>query len=228
MASSLKGKNFVNISNNIDIIISSLEKKASEYQKPVVTKIGLEGDPFAVLISTVLSLRTKDTTTEKAFLRLWEKASTPKDLLSLSLDDIQKLIYPVGFYKVKANNIHLICKELIQKYNGLVPNDLDKLLELPGIGRKTANLVLTQGFGSLGICVDTHVHRISNRFGYIKTKDPYETEMALREYLPKKYWIIYNDLLVAYGQNLCKPISPFCSKCEISKYCAKAGVKTSR
>ncbi len=216
------------LSVNIDKIIKLLKIKTKEFEKPIVTKISLNGNPYAVLISTILSLRTKDLVTEKAFLKLYAKANNPKDLLNLAVNEIEKLIYPVGFYKTKARNLKIIAKILITEYNGLVPNSLEKLLELPGVGRKTANLVMTLGFNKLGICVDTHVHRISNRLGFVKTKTPEETEFALRKKLPKKYWIIYNDLLVAYGQNLCKPVSPFCSKCIIKGYCKRIGVNKSR
>jgi endonuclease-3 len=141
---------------------------------------------------------------------------------------IQKAIYPVAFYRVKARTIHSICGQLLDRYSGEVPRELDELLELPGVGRKTANIVVTLAFGKAGIAVDTHVHRISNRLGYVTTKTPEQTEMALRKKLPHRYWLIVNDLLVAYGQNLCKPISPFCSKCKIRMYCQRKGVRVWR
>ena len=141
---------------------------------------------------------------------------------------IENTIYPAGFYITKAKRIKNVCKVLIENYNGKVPDDIDELLKLHGVGRKTANLVVSLGYGKLGICVDTHVHRISNRLGLVKTKNPHQTEFALRKILPEKYWIEYNDLLVTYGQNLCKPISPFCSKCNIRRYCNRIGVATSR
>ena len=209
------------ILDNLDNIIIKLKEKYNSFkQKPIVTEISLKGNPFAVLISTILSLRTKDATTKKAFLNLWAKAKTPKDILTIEETEIAKLIYPVGFYKTKAKRLKEISKILIAKYNSNVPNNLDLLLELPGVGRKTANLVITLGFGKLGICVDTHVHRISNRLGLVNTKTPEETEFTLREILPKKYWIIINDLLVSYGQNLCKPIGPKCNDCKIKKFCS--------
>ncbi|MBF8303111.1 MAG: putative endoIII-related endonuclease, partial [Candidatus Dadabacteria bacterium] len=148
--------------------------------------------------------------------------------LKLSVKEIEKVIYPIGFYKTKARTIRYLCRELIDKYKSRVPDDLDELLKLKGVGRKTANLVVTLGYGKAGICVDTHVHRISNRLGYIKTKTPFETEMLLRKKLPKKYWIEYNDLLVSFGQHLCRPISPWCSVCPIESYCDKVGVTKHR
>lgn len=141
---------------------------------------------------------------------------------------IGKAIYPVSFYRVKARTIHSICTELFSRFGGEVPSTMDDLLSLPGVGRKTANIVVTLAFRQAGIAVDTHVHRISNRLGYVRTKTPDQTEMALRKKLPRRYWIVFNDLLVAYGQNLCKPISPFCSRCKIAEYCKRVGVKTKR
>ena len=184
--------------------------------------------PFTVLISCILSLRTQDKTTHAASERLFRLASTPREMIGLSTAAIQKAIYPVGFYKTKAENIKKICEILLSRNNGTVPDELETLLELPGVGRKTANLVVTLGFGKPGICVDTHVHRITNRWGYVQTKTPAQTEMALRQILPAKYWIIINDLLVSYGQNRCKPISPICSACKIRTYCDRKGVEISR
>jgi endonuclease-3 len=149
-------------------------------------------------------------------------------MLKLSVKEIERAIYPVGFYKTKARTIQNLCRELIEKYESKVPDELDELLKLKGVGRKTANLVVSLGYGKPGICVDTHVHRISNRLGYIKTKTPFETEMLLRQKLPKKYWIEYNDLLVSLGQHLCRPLSPMCSVCPIENYCDKVGVDKSR
>ncbi len=208
----------------IENIIRVLRRECKKFKEPIVTTISKKKDPFKVLIGTVLSLRTKDDVTHKASERLFEKASTPYEIIKLSPEEIEKLIYPVGFYKRKAKNIIEISKILIEKYNGNVPDSIDELLKLPGVGRKTANLVITLGYGKLGICVDTHVHRISNRLGIVKTKTPEETEFALRKILPKKYWIEYNDLLVTWGQNICTPISPKCSICKISPYCEKIGV----
>ena len=185
-------------------------------------------DPFKVLISCILSLRTQDKTTGIASEKLFGLAPDVKTMSKLSVETIAKTIYPVGFYKTKAGRIKELCKVLIGQYNSLVPDDIDELLKLKGVGRKTANLVVTLGYGKPGICVDTHVHRITNRWGYVKTKTPEKTEFALREKLPPKYWLEINGLLVAFGQGICKPISPLCSKCNISRYCEKVGVRVSR
>ncbi len=184
--------------------------------------------PFLVLISCLLSLRTKDATTLPASERLFARASDPQGLLKVPVKDIEQLIYPVGFYKTKARTIHGICRDLLDRFDGWVPDDLDQLLTLKGVGRKTANLVLTEGFGKQGICVDTHVHRISNRLGYVKTKTPDETEFALRKKLPPQHWIEYNAILVTWGQNQCHPVSPWCSKCPIDDICQRNGVRISR
>lgn len=162
--------------------------------------------------------------TKKASIKLFEHASTPDEMINLTEDDIKTLIYPVGFYKTKAKRIIEMSHKILEDYNGIVPDTIDELLKLKGVGRKTANIVITLGYAKLGICVDTHVHRISNRWGYVKTKNPIQTEFALREKLPKEYWIEYNDILVTYGQNVCVPISPKCSICPIEKYCPKIDV----
>ena len=206
---------------DIDKIMKELLKATKSMPMPVVTEIKLvtNRDAYKILISTMLSLRTKDSTTRDASMRLFEKAGNPKDMLKLSEEEIAKLIYPVGFYRVKAKNILEVSKTIIDDYNGKVPDEIDELLKLRGVGRKVANLVVTEAFDKYGICVDTHVHRISNRFGYVSTKKPEQTEFALRKKLPKKYWRVYNDTLVIYGQNLCKPINPLCNQCSVSKYC---------
>ncbi|MDI3544214.1 MAG: endonuclease [Candidatus Woesearchaeota archaeon] len=210
----------------IDEIIKILEKSILKYQLPIVTQIRIKTNkPFVVLISTMLSLRTKDKITKEATMRLLELGDSPEKLLKFSQEKIEKAIYPVGFYKTKARNILKTSQILKEKYNGEVPKDMNGLLELPGVGRKTANLVLGEAFNIPSICVDTHVHRISNRLGYVSTYNPNETEFALREKLPQKYWIRYNTLLVTLGQNICLPRSPLCSKCPIEKYCPKIGVK---
>lgn len=206
---------------DIDKIMKELLKVTKRMPMPVVTEIKLvtNRDAYKILISTMLSLRTKDSTTRDASMRLFEKAGNPKDMLKLSEEEIAKLIYPVGFYRVKAKNILEVSKTIIDDYNGKVPDEIDELLKLRGVGRKVANLVVTEAFDKYGICVDTHVHRISNRFGYVSTKKPEQTEFALRKKLPKKYWRVYNDTLVIYGQNICKPINPLCNQCSVSKYC---------
>ncbi len=214
---------------NIDQVIRILKKEMRDLPDPSVTLVGKKWkDPFLILISCILSLRTKDETTLPASERLFRVATTPRDMLRLTPQRIEKLIYPVGFYRTKARVILGICRDILEKFNGRVPNDLDTLLVMKGVGRKTANLVLTEGFGLPGICVDTHVHRISNRLGYVRTKMPYDTEMMLRKKLPAKYWIDYNALLVTWGQNICKPISPLCSRCGIRSFCPRKGVDKSR
>ncbi|MBI5327181.1 MAG: endonuclease III [Deltaproteobacteria bacterium] len=196
---------------------------------PAVTQISQTSrSPFMVLISCILSLRTKDNTTMQASERLFSLAKTPEAMMDMPIKTIEKTIYPVGFYRNKAKVIKNICKKLVETYHSRVPDSIDELLEFNGVGRKTANLVVTLGYGKPGICVDTHVHRISNRLGYVKTKTPDETEFALRKKLPKRYWIIINDLLVTFGQNICKPVSPLCSQCRLYRYCERVGVVKSR
>ena len=217
------------IHQQIHTVIRTLRKIVPQWEIPAVGKIAeRHKTPFHILISTILSLRTKDQVTHAASERLFQLADSPEGMLRLTAKEIEKAIYPVGFYKTKSKNILGISKTLIEQYDGKVPDALDELLKLKGVGRKTANLVITLGFGKLGICVDTHVHRISNRWGYVKTKTPEETEEVLRQKLPQQYWIIYNDLLVTFGQNLCLPISPWCSRCPVKQYCSKVGVKRFR
>jgi endonuclease-3 len=184
--------------------------------------------PFRVLISCLISLRTKDEVTDLASHRLFAKADTPAKMLTLREREIAKLIFPAGFYRTKAKRIREISQTLLNGYNGRVPDALEELLKLKGVGRKTANLVLTVAYGKPGICVDTHVHRISNRLGWVKTQTPEQTEMALREILPKRFWIPINDWLVTFGQNICQPVSPWCSKCPLHDGCPKNGVKYRR
>jgi endonuclease III len=207
-----------------------VQREIRQWQEPVVGVIAKDSnrDPFRILIACLLSLRTKDKTTSEASARLFALAQTPATLENLPIRKIEQAIYPVGFYRTKAKSIHKLCRRLLDVYGGLVPDSIDELITLSGVGRKTANLVVTVGYGKPGICVDIHVHRISNRWGYIKTKTPEETEQVLRRRLPEQYWITFNDLLVPYGQNLCLPVSPFCSKCKLTDYCARAGVTKSR
>ncbi|MBL7051869.1 MAG: endonuclease III [Nanoarchaeota archaeon] len=210
-------------------IIKILRKESKNWDVPVVSLVSeTHKDPFSVLISTVISLRTKDEVTLKSFKRLYSKAKTPKEMLKLKESEIEKLIYPAGFYKIKAKNIKKICEILISEYKGKVPNSMEKLLELPNVGRKTANLVISVGFDGDGVCIDTHNHRILNRLGFLKTKNPEETEYEVRKKLDKEYWRELNFLLVGYGQYICRPISPYCSKCEIKKKCKRRGVEVSR
>ncbi|HYR40579.1 MAG TPA: endonuclease III [Methylomirabilota bacterium] len=185
-------------------------------------------DPFRVLIACLLSLRTKDETTGPAAARLFALADTPEAMRQLPAKRIERAIFPVGFYRTKARVLLGVCRDLLERFAGQVPDDIDRLLTLKGVGRKTANLVVTQGFNKPGICVDIHVHRISNRLGYVKTKNPTETETALRAQLPRRYWIGYNDLLVSFGQNICHPVSPRCSECPVRPRCARVGVTRSR
>lgn len=214
--------------NKIETVIKKVEKSTKNFEEPVVTKIAnLYKNPFNILISTILSLRTKDKTSHEASLRLFEIGDTPQKIAKLSYTEIEKLIYPVGFYHRKAITIKSIAKRIIEN-NGKVPDTIEKLLQLPGVGRKTANLVLGEGFGIPAICVDTHVHRVSNRLGFISTKTPEETEYALMKILPEKFWIIYNRIIVPFGQNICKPISPLCSKCPLNEMCPKIKVKNHR
>lgn len=210
--------------------IRLVRQEVCRWQEPALGVVAKQSDrdPFLILISCLLSLRTKDKTTREASDRLFVLGRTPVSLLKLSLKKIEQTIYPVGFYRTKAKSIHQICRRLIDEYGGRVPDSIDELVTLPGVGRKTANLVVTVGFQKPGICVDVHVHRISNRWGYIKTKTPEESEKALRRKLPKEYWITYNDLLVPYGQNLCFPVSPLCSRCKLAELCDRIGVTRSR
>lgn len=206
-----------------------LNEAVRNWQTPAVTIVSQrEGDPFKVLVSCILSLRTQDRTTGPASARLFALAATPEKMVELSPEEIEQAIYPVGFYRTKSITILNICRTLLDSYQGNVPNDLDELLKLKGVGRKTANLVITLGFGKDGICVDTHVHRICNRWGYVQTKTPEETEFALRKKLPRRYWLAINDLLVTFGQNLCTPVSPKCSSCPLAKMCDRVGVRKSR
>ena len=214
---------------HIEEIISILGGELEKWELPIVSHLAKEKrNPFVILISTLLSLRTKDEVTSEATKRLFSLASTPQEMLQLSSEIIAKAIYPVGFYKNKAKTILAACRELIDRYNSLVPDTMEQLLAMKGVGRKTANLVLTLGFNKEGICVDTHVHRISNRLGYVRTGAPEQTEFALREKLPHKYWLDYNTLLVAFGRHVCRPISPLCGSCPVRDYCDRVGVTKSR
>lgn len=214
---------------HIDQIVRILKEESRRWAPPAVAQlVRHKRDPYLVLIACLLSLRTKDEVTEEASQRLFKVADHPKAMMTLTPSRIEKLIYPVGFYRTKARIILTISRELVEKHKGRVPDTLEGLLAFKGVGRKTANLVLTEGFNKFGICVDTHVHRISNRLGWVRTYTPNETEMKLRQFLPKPYWKILNNLLVVYGQNLCKPVSPFCSQCRLHIYCPRIGVHSSR
>jgi endonuclease III len=193
---------------------------------PVVTKISRdeEGNPFLILIGTLLSLRTKDETTEKVMSALVEKARTPREILEISDTELEKILYPVGFYRTKARVLRHVSQAIITEYGGRVPDSVDELLKIKGVGRKTANLVITEAYHKPAICVDTHVHRISNRLGIVQTGNPHQTEDALTLILPQEYWIIYNTYLVSFGKRVCKPISPLCSVCPLSPLCKRIGV----
>mgnify|MGYP000284372949 CR=1 FL=1 len=214
---------------HINDIVKILKKELAVGSLPIVSHLAAdERNPFVILISTLLSLRTKDEVTELATERLFGLALTPEEMLKVPEDKIARTIYPVGFFRVKARTIHRVCRELIERFDSRVPDNLEELLGIKGVGRKTANLVISLAYGKPGICVDTHVHRISNRLGYVKTKTPEETEFALRAKLPRRHWIIYNTLMVAFGRRTCVPVSPRCSVCALSIYCKRVGVTLSR
>lgn len=199
------------------------------WQSPAVTIVAQNSNsPFKVLVSCIISLRTRDEVTLKASSRLFERADTPESMQKIPVEDIAALIYPASFFRNKAAQIHELSVRLVSDFGGVVPDQIEDLLTFKGVGRKTANLVITLGYGKQGICVDTHVHRICNRWGYVSTKTPDETEVALREKLPPEYWIEINDLLVAFGQNHCLPVSPKCSSCKLAHLCPRIGVQKSR
>ena len=210
---------------DINFALKSIDTAIKEWTVPYLSLTHIKRDPFKTLIACILSLRTKDEATYKASEALFKKADTPKTMIKLGSDKIAKLIYPVGFYNRKSVQIISICKSLIENFEGKVPDEIDQLLTLNGVGRKTANLVVTESYGKPGVCVDTHVHRITNRFGYIKSKNPDETEQKLRKKLPRKHWTEINRLLVTYGQGRCFPVSPKCSECELFSMCKRNGVK---
>jgi len=215
---------------NIDRFVSVLKAEYKNWKVPIVSELAQESSttPFEVLVSTIISLRTKDEVTAAAASRLFSVARTPREILDLSEEEIEALIYPAGFYHTKAQRLREISTIILENHHGRVPDTIDHLLALPGVGRKTANLVLVEGFDKHGICVDTHVHRISNRIGYVSTRTPEQTESALRKQLPRKYWKRYNEMLVAFGQMICRPLSPFCSTCPVASMCPRIGVDRSR
>lgn len=209
----------------IDTVIIRLEEEVAGYQVPVVDLIAAQTkDPFKVLVATILSARTKDEVTAVAAKRLFKQAANPKALAGMSIEQLERVIYPVGFYRNKAKYLHELPTVLTEKFDGLVPDTIDALLKLPGVGRKTANLVVAVAFGRPAICVDTHVHRIMNIWGYVDTQTPLQTEMALREKLPEPYWVRINSLLVAFGQGTCKPRRPHCDRCLLADVCPQIGV----
>lgn len=203
---------------NIDKIVEILQS-ANQPRSEFVNLMETFHNPYLVLIACILSLRTNDKTTYPATLRMLELAKTPQEMAKVSEEDLANAIYPVGFYKNKAKQIIELSKTIVEKLNGKVPDTIENLTKFNGVGRKTANLVLAKGFGIPAICVDVHVHRIFNRIGYVNTKTPDETEFALREKLPQKYWLDINTLMVTHGQNVCKPTKPKCDECPIREYC---------
>lgn len=210
-------------------LMASLQSYLARYDPPAVTREATaRKDPFRVLIATMISLRTKDEVTAKAAERLFALGDTPKKLANLEEEVIAQAIRPANFYKTKARRIREVARRIVAEFSGEVPKAMDSLLSLPGVGRKTANLVLAEGYDLEGLCVDTHVHRVTNRLGLLKTKNPTETEMALREVLPRPYWKPINTYLVSFGQRVCHPVSPRCSSCPISAMCEKVGVKRYR
>lgn len=216
--------------NKIEAIIKILKKELKDYKNPIITELSdLTKDPFIVLISCLLSLRTKDEVTAKASKSLFSLAKNPYKMLKLDTKKIADAIYPVGFYKTKANRIKEICQALIDNHSGKVPDTEEELLKLKGVGRKTMGIVMCYGFGkNMHIPVDSHVHQVSNRLGWVKTKTPEQTEQELYKIIPKRYWHDLNDLFVQFGQNICVPVSPFCSRCPIERFCPKVGVARHR
>ena len=206
--------------NNFEKAYKVLKLHFERHKTPIIDLMAVQSDsPYRILVATILSTRTKDEMTAKSSKKLFETADSFAELEKLSEKEIAELIYPVGFYNEKAKHLKQIPKILREKFNGKIPQTIDELVQLPGVGRKVANLILISVFKLPAICVDTHVHRIFNRFGYIKTKTPLETEMALRKKLPEKYWLTINGYMVSYGQDICKPVSPKCAECEISEWC---------
>lgn len=201
-------------------VVPKLKAEFESRRAPIMELVAAQtSDPFAVLLGTILSARTKDACTADAIKRLLSVASTPVALDKLTVEEIEKIIFPVGFFHVKAKHLKALPQKLQERFGGILPQTVEELCELPGVGRKTANLVVALGFNKPAICVDVHVHRISNRFGLLKTKSPLETEMRLRKILPKEYWMIWNSYLVAFGQNRCHPRNPHCLNCPIQSWC---------
>ena len=210
-------------------VLRILQAHAPEWDVPVVAFIAAGGgSPFKQLVATVLSARTKDETTLGAVERLFALADSPESMRKLPTPKIERAIYPVSFFRVKAKNVGALCARLVQDFDSRVPQDLDTLCTLPGVGRKTANLIMTEAFDQPAICVDTHVHRISNLWGFVATRTPEQTERALRTSLPRRHWKGYNPLLVAFGQHTCVPASPWCSRCPVERFCPKIGLKRNR
>ncbi len=213
----------------IAVALERIQKVMPTWETPLVDAMGSAGEsPYRILIATLLSLRTRDTVTAVVAPKLFARADTPTAMLALPVEELREIIHPITYYNNKVETIREVSRLIIEKYDGKVPDDLDELLSMPGVGRKTANLVITAGYDKLGICVDIHVHRICTRFGYVQTKDPDKTEMALREKLPIEYWKRINGLLVSLGQNVCHSTSPKCSICPVNDLCERVGVTRSR
>ena len=210
--------------SNISEVLKIVKDAIKPFKPAAVPEVA-DKDPYKILIATILSLRTKDEVTREAATRLFQRARTPQDMVKLTEEEIASVIYPVGFYRNKAKTILSISQLLLDKYDGRVPDTIEELTKIKGVGRKTANLVVTLAYDKPGICVDTHVHRITNRWGYIKTKYPDETEQELRKKLPHEHWIEINNLLVLFGKNICKPVGPRCDICPLNELCPKIGVK---
>jgi len=202
----------------IAAVIRLIKKETRKFKNPIVTEVGKSG-PYHVLVSCLLSLRTRDETTAKASKRLFALAGAPEKMVRLTAKQIEKAIYPVGFYRVKAKRIKEISRVLIEKYSNKVPDDFNELMKLKGVGRKTANIVMVYGFHRHGMPIDVHCHRIPNRLGWVKTKTPEQTEEALRKLLPKRYWLDFNNTFVVFGQNICRPVKPHCWECPVARYC---------
>lgn len=214
---------------NVPAVNRILKKHYDAHKAPVVEFIAVQTkDPFRVLVTTVLSARTKDETTSQAAQRLFHVVKDIADLRAIPEDSLARLIFPVGFYHTKAKHLKQLPDALDAKFGGMIPSTVEELCELPGVGRKTANLVVAVAFNKPAICVDVHVHRICNRLGLLRTGDPFESEMTLREILPKRYWITWNSFLVSFGQTLCHPVRPECSVCPVHKYCDRVGVTAPR
>ncbi|MBU1999281.1 MAG: endonuclease III [Candidatus Omnitrophota bacterium] len=216
------------MAGNISIVLKIIQKQVKPFVTPSVTLFSRKSNHYLVLVSCILSLRTKDKTTIEASKRLFNLADNPKKMVKLSQAKLEKIIYPVGFYRNKARVLKEISLRIMRDFTGRVPNNLDDLLSFKGVGRKTANLVLGLGFGIPAICVDTHVHRISNRLGWVRSKNPFDTELALEKIIPRRCWIESNTILVGFGQNICLPISPLCSNCHVRRLCKRVGVKICR
>jgi len=215
--------------DDIHIVLRLVKESNRQWAVPVMEQLAEGGpDPFKILVACILSLRTRDHTTAEASARLFSLSADPFSMAKVKVEKIEKAIFPVGFYRTKAKQIRDGSKQICEEFQGKVPETIEALVRLPGVGRKTANLVRTLGYKKAGICVDIHVHRICNRLGYVLTKNPDETECVLRQNLPQKHWITFNSLLVPFGQNQCTPISPRCSSCPISPFCQRVGISTAR